>query len=355
MRNRKTTVFGAVAVVAALVLTGCASSTPEESEGKATTKAEDLVIYTARAEPISDYVIEAFVEEYPEYEGKVEVLSLGAAAILERVRAEGANPQASLWWGGTQQGLSLGAEEGFLAEWSDASFADQIDPMYKDEDGRWFAEYLLPQVIIYNSDALEEKEAPQDWDDLLEPEWADKIVIRNVAPSGGMRSVFDAVILNESPDGSDPEPGYDWLRKLDANTVTYAADPSDLYLQLSRQAGTVSIWNLQDTLIQIEQNNMPFGYVVPESGSPVLVDGLGVVTNAPNPEGAKLFAEFLYDTDLRATLAEDYFQIPVTEIEGEPEWLADLDLKTMEVDWAVASSNETAWIEYWSNNIKNKG
>ena len=63
MRNRKTTVFGAVAVVAALVLTGCASSTPEESEGKATTKAEDLVIYTARAEPISDYVIEAFVEE----------------------------------------------------------------------------------------------------------------------------------------------------------------------------------------------------------------------------------------------------------------------------------------------------
>ena len=126
-------------------------------------------------------------------------------------------------------------------------------------------------------------------------------------------------------------------------------------MQLSRQAGTVSIWNLQDTLIQIEQNNMPFGYVVPESGSPVLVDGLGVVTNAPNPEGAKLFAEFLYDTDLRATLAEDYFQIPVTEIEGEPEWLADLDLKTMEVDWAVASSNETAWIEYWSNNIKNKG
>lgn len=345
--------LGASVLAAAVVLAGC-TSTPEPETTDAA-PAEDLLIYTARAEPITDYVVAAFEEAYPEYEGKVEILNLGAAAIPDRVRAEQTNPQASLWWGGTQQGLSLGASEGLLEAWPDAPFAEQIDPAYRDAEGRWYAEYQLPQVIVYNSDVLDEDSAPQDWDDLIDPEWRDQIVIRDVPPSGGMRSIFDAMILRESPDGSDPEPGYEYLRALDANTVTYAADPADLYLQLSRQAGSVTVWNLQDTLIQIEQNGMPFGFVVPESGSPVLVDGLGLVADGPNPEGAKLFAEFLYRPDIRTALAEDFFQIPVTEIDSEPSWLDGLDIEAMEVDWAVAAENEAAWIEYWTNNIKNQG
>ena len=350
--NKRTFALGASAVALAVGLAGCSAPAEDPSE---TPEAEELLIYTARAEPITDYVVAAFEEAHPEYAGKVEILNLGAAAIPDRVRAEQSNPQASLWWGGTQQGLALGAEEGLLAAWPDAPFSDELDPAYRDADGRWYAEYQLPQVIVYNSDVLDEDSAPQDWDDLIDPAWRDQIVIRDVPPSGGMRSIFDAMILRESPDGSDPEPGYEYLRALDANTVTYAADPSDLYLQLSRQAGTVSVWNLQDTMIQIEQNGMPFGVIVPESGSPVLLDGLGIVEGAPNPEGAKLFAEFLFDPDVRATLAEDFFQIPVTEIAEEPSWLNDLDIEAMEVDWSIAAENEAAWIEYWTNNIKNQG
>jgi len=356
MMFRKSLAAVAITAAAALTLAGCAASEPTPSaSGTAAAAADDLLIYTARAEPISDYVVDAFEKKYPEYAGKVEVLNLGAAAIPDRVRAEQTNPQASLWWGGTQQNLSLGASEDLLEPWPDAPFADQIDDAYKATDGAWYAEYQLPQVIVYNSDALSASEAPKDWDDLLDSEWKDKIVIRDVAPSGGMRSIFDAMILRESPDGSDPEDGYDFLRKLDANTVNYAADPTDLYLQLSRQAGVVTTWNLQDTLIQINQNNMPFDFVVPKSGSPVLVDGLGIVAGAPNPDGAKLFAEFLYDEDVRTALAEDFYQIPVTDIATQPSWLKELDLKPLETDWSIAAKNEPQWIEYWTNNIKNQG
>ncbi|WP_308798558.1 extracellular solute-binding protein [Agromyces silvae] len=345
--------IGAVVAAAALALTGCAGS--GEPAGGGAAEAEDLIIYSSRAEPITDYVVEEFETAYPEYEGKVQIVNLGAGDIPERVRAESGNPQASLWWGGTQQNLAAGVAGDLLAAWPDAPFADEIDDAFKDAEGRWYAEYQLPQVIVYNSDVLSADEAPQDWDELIDPAWKDQIVIRDVAPSGGMRSIFDAMILRESPDGSDPEPGYEYLRALDANTVTYAADPSDLYLQLSRQAGTISAWNMQDTLIQINQNKMPFEFIVPESGTPVLVDGLGIINGAPNEEGAKLFAEFLYEPDVRAALADEFYQIPVTGLESEPEWLEGLTITPMEVDWSIAAENEATWIDYWSNNIKNQG
>lgn len=367
--HRKLT-SAAVAAGVVLALAACSSSTPAESptttadgsssaEPSATAEeppaeAEPLVIYTARAEEITDYVVDAFTQEYPEYEGKISILSMGAADIVNRVTAEQANPQASLWWGGTAQAFTNATTAGLLDAWPDAPFADQIAAEYKDADGHWYAEYQLPQVIVYNTEVLDETTAPQDWDDLIAPEWKDKIVIRDVAPSGGMRTIFTSRILESSPDGSDPEPGFDWLRQLDANTVTYAADPTDLYLQLSRQNGVVTLWNLQDTLIQIETNDMPFGFVVPKSGTPVIIDGLGIVKGAPNPEGAKLFAEFLYDQGVRTTLANDYYQIPVTEIAEEPAWLDGLDIQPMDIDWGVAAAHETEWIDFWANNIKNQ-
>lgn len=355
--HRRTSLVAALAAGALLALAACSSGDADESgatTNPGSTEAEEVVIYTARAQEVTDYVIDAFVAQNPEYEGKIEVLAMGAGEIAERVRAESANPQASLWWGGTQQGLTLGADGGLLAPWPDAPFADQIPEGYRDAEGRWYAEYQLPQVIVYNTEALTAETAPQDWDDLIDPAWAGQIVIRDVAPSGGMRSIWAAMILRESPDGSDPEPGFDYLRALDANTALYAADPSDLYLQLSRQAATVTVWNLQDTLIQIETNDMPFGFLVPASGTPVLVDGLGIVEGAPNPEGAKLFAEFLYDAELRSVLAEDYFQIPVTEIDAAPSWLEGLQITPMDIDWSVAAAHETEWVETWSNTIKNQ-
>ncbi|MEV4200921.1 extracellular solute-binding protein [Micromonospora globbae] len=315
--------------------------------------AEKLTIYTARDKKVATYVVDQFTAKYPEYKGKVEILNLGAQEILERVRAEKANPQADVWWGGTQQGLAAAATEDLLAPIQPA-FAAKMDPKYKDPEGRWFGEILLPEVIMYNNKALTPEQAPKDWDDLIKPEWKDKIIIRDVAASGTMRSIYASMIQRLSPDGSNPEPGYEWLRKLDANTGSYTANPTDLYLKMSRQQGVVSAWNLQDILLQANQANMPFGYVMPASGAPVLIDGLAAVKGG-NTTGAQKFLEFLFDDKLRADLAKDYFQIPAVDIAEKPEWLAQLQLKPMDVDWDVVGKHETEWINHWNSQIKNKG
>ncbi|WCN83265.1 extracellular solute-binding protein [Micromonospora sp. LH3U1] len=343
----------AIALGAMLAATaGCGSSDDGDTGSSANASAEKFVIYSARDKSVTDYVVEQFTAKNPEYKGKVEVLNMGAQEVLERVRAEKANPQASVWWGGTQQGLASGATEDLLASWQ-PSFAAKMDARYKDAQGRWFGEILLPEVIMYNNKALTAEQAPKDWDDLIDPAWKDKIIIRDVAASGTMRSIYSSMIQRLSADGSNPQPGYDWLRKLDTNTVEYAANPADLYLKMSREQGVVSAWNLQDVLLQADKK-MPFGYVMPASGAPVLVDGVAAVKGG-NKAGAEKFLEFLFDDSLRATLAKDYFQIPAVEISQQPEWLAQLNLKPMDVDWDVIGKNETAWINHWNAEIKDKG
>ena len=313
----------------------------------------NLVIYTGRDEGLVQDVIAKFNERYPDI--NVEYMTMGAQQILERTRGEKANPQGDFWWGGTQAAMMVAANEDLLESW-EPSFADAIDPLHRDSENRWIGEMLLPEVIMINSEVLSPEEGPQDWDDLLDPKWDDEILIRGVLASGTMRTIYSAMIYRQGAD--TPEKGYEWLAKLDANTKEYTQDPNALYLKLTRQEGSLSLWNLQDILLKKYTTDYPFDYIYPESGAPILVDGVGIIKNAKNLENAKLFVEFLFDKEVMTELAHDYYQIPTrTDIDlaAMPDWYQELELKTFDIDWQVMADKEAEWMEYWDTNVKGKG
>jgi iron(III) transport system substrate-binding protein len=360
---RKNRLFVFLIVALMLIMSACSNSTggSNESSGekennsggeKAAENSGKLVIYTARDQTIVDQVVGMFNEKYPDIQ--VEVLTMGAQQVLERIRGEKSNPQADFWWGGTQSAFMTGADEDLLESFK-PSFDASILPEHKDAEGRWYGEMLLPEVIMINSDMLSKEEAPQDWDDLLDSKWKDQIIIRGVLASGTMRTIYSAMIHEQGAD--NPEAGYEWLKKLDANTKEYAQDPTNLYLKLARQEGSISLWNLQDILLQKNEHNQPFDFVYPKSGAPILVDAVGLVKGAKNLENAKVFYEFLFDPETRATLAEDLYQIPTrTDIDQDqmPEWFKDIELKSLDLDWSVMAEKEAEWMQHWDENIKGK-
>src|SRR5262249_48032968 len=241
---------------------------------KAVESTDRLTIYTGRDKDEVAQAVDLFTAKYPQYKGNINTITLGAQAALDRLRAEKSNPQAGFLWGGTQQGLEQAANEGLLAR-SEPTSADLIDASRKDPQGRWYAEMLLPEVIIYNHDLLKPEQAPKEWDDLVTPAFKDKIVIRDVLASGTMRTIFSAMIYRQYATRGSPEAGFEWLRKLDANTAVYTPTPDDMYLKLDRGVGVVTLWNLQDALIQPLKNKRPWSFVIPASGVPVLLDGVG--------------------------------------------------------------------------------
>ena len=161
-----------------------------------------------------------------------------------------------------------------------------------------------------------------------------------------MRTIYSAMIYRQYATTGSPEAGYEWLKKLDANTAVYTPTPDDMYLKLDRGVGTITLWNLQDALIQPRKNNRPWSYVIPASGVPVLLDGLGVVNNPRSMQAAVDFENFLLEPHLQAQLARDYYQIPAITIPDSerPEWLTKLDFKEMKIDWDLMSRKQTEWM-----------
>jgi iron(III) transport system substrate-binding protein len=348
---RNLLVVATLALFLGLVLHACGGG-----PGRQSAAGQGLIIYTGRDAGEVAKVVDLFTQKYPNYKGKVDTVNLGAQAALDRLRAEKANPQAGFLWGGTLQGLQQAADDGLLAP-SSPPTANLIDASRRDPQGRWYAEMLLPEVIVYNHDLLKADQAPKDWDDLIQPAFKNKIVIRDVMPSGTMRTIFSAMIYSHSAGSSSPAAGYEWLKKLDANTVFYSATPFDMYLKLDQGVGTVTLWNLQDALIQPLKNNRPWSYVMPSSGVPVLLDGVGVVKNANSMQVAQDFENFLLDPQLQLQLSRDYYQIPAMSVaESEkPDWLAKLKIKEMKVDWGLMGQKQAEWMDYWSQNIRGKG
>ncbi|UED87920.1 extracellular solute-binding protein [Streptomyces profundus] len=314
---------------------------------------DNLTIYAARPEAITDGVIAAFEESHPHWRGKVRILTMGAQEVVARIGAEKARPQADIWWGGTPQQFEQAVAEELLTRTA-GDVVEGIPAEFRGEDDLWLGEMRVVQMIFYNPEMLTPDQAPRDWDDLIRPEHRNNILIRDVASSGTMRGILCAMIWRLGQPDGDPGPGYEWLRQLDANTKAYTANPTDLYLRVNRQEAAISVWNLQDTLVQRDLG-MSMEPVIPASGAPMLLDGVGKIRGGPNSEGADEFLRFLMSPDVQQGLADNSFQYPTIPLERTPQWLDDLDVTEMPVDWTEINRHQDEWFAYWAENIQGRG
>jgi iron(III) transport system substrate-binding protein len=334
-----------VAALLPLILSGCAES------------GDVLVVYTPHGRDLLNHFGAGFEELHPGI--RVQWLDMGSQEILDRLRSERTNPQADVWWGAPSEIFDLGAEDGLLEPFA-PSWSDVLPPEARDPEDRWFATYLTPEVIAYNSAAVSRDDAPRDWDDVLDPRWRDEVLIREPLASGTMRAIFSAIIYRESEGGEKLEAGWEWLLRLDAQTKEYVLNPTLLYQKLARQEGLITLWNMPDMEILRANTDFPIDYVIPEGGTPVVVDGIAVVRGTRSPELARAFVEYVGSREASLEAARDFFRIPArTDLEPEalPEWIREAlpRIRPMETDPRVIRERTPEWMRYWDSNIRRRG
>jgi iron(III) transport system substrate-binding protein len=330
-------------IVVALLLLGACSSGP----GKTT-----LIIYSPHGKELLTEFETRFEAQNPSID--VRWLDMGSQDALDRVRSERANPQADLWWGAPSTMFSTAEKEGLLDPYK-PSWGDNVDPDARGRNDGWFGTFQTPEVIAFNSKALKREDAPQDWDDLIDPKWRGKFVIRDPLASGTMRAIFEAMILRHmGPDGK-PDPGYEWLKKLDANTKEYVANTTLLWQKLGRQEAVLTLWNMPDIELQKTQYQYPFDYVIPKSGTPVLTDAIAIVKGTKHRKEAESFYEFVNSEDSLLVQAEKFYRIPARkDISRDklPQWMRTLNIPKLEMNWDLVEAKSQEWMEHWDSFIR---
>ncbi|HLE56017.1 MAG TPA: extracellular solute-binding protein [Rhodothermia bacterium] len=310
-----------------------------------------VVVYTPHGKELLRAYEDAFERDHPEVD--VQWIDMGTQQVFDRVNTESARPQGSVWWGGPasvfDQAARLGLLEAYEPTWSEHIVASARHPQHF-----WYGTYVTPEVITFNNRIVPQEDAPKDWDDILLPEWKDRVLIRYPLASGTMRTIFGAMIMRQPT----VEDGYIWLARLDVNTKSYAADPTQLYLKLAREEGAVTLWNMPDTDLQIRDNGYPFSYHVPASGTPLLTEGIALIKGGPHREHAVAFYEFVTSREALVRQANDFHRIPARidlDPDHLPEWIRNVEVRSMEVDWERLATEGPGWMQYWDEHIKGRG
>jgi len=314
-----------------------------------------LTVYSPHGKELLDYLEQGFEKLHPDVD--VQWVDMGSQDILDRVRSEAANPQADVWFGAPAETFDHAAKDNLLDRYR-PSWSGAIDSDGRDAADRWYGTYLTPEVIAYNSDAVTPAEAPKDWDDLLDPKWNGKILIRDPIASGTMRAIFGAIMVRSIRTTGKPDSGYAWLRRLDANTREYVLNPTILYQKLGRQEGVVTMWDMPDIATLQQRTHIPVKYVIPSSGTPLLVDGIAIVHGTHHPAQARMYYDYVTRPDVLIESARQFLRMPAwKDIPSDklPAWIqeARASIKPMPVDRQMMAAHLDEWMKYWDANIRN--
>src|SRR5207245_1488036 len=152
-------------------------------------------------------------------------------------------------------------------------------------------------------------EAPRDWDDILQPRWKGKVLIRYPLASGTMRAIFGMILARSVAETGSPERGFDWLRRLDGQTREYVMNASVLVEKIARQEGLVTVWDLPDVLLEMRRSK-DLAYVFPASGTPIINDAVGLVRGARHANEARALIAWLGSPEAQQLAVENAYRLP---------------------------------------------
>jgi iron(III) transport system substrate-binding protein len=318
-------------------------------------KRTPLVIYSPHGKDLLQYYEQAFEKTHPEVD--VQWVDMGSQDVLDRLRSERANPQADVWFGAPSETFSRAANEGLLEPYR-PSWAAQMPDEAHDARDLWYGTYLTPEVIAYNSEIVPAANVPKDWDDVLDPKWKGKIIIRDPIPSGSMRAIFGAIIIRELKRTGSTKAGFDWLRRLDANTKEYVISPTMLYQKLGQREGVLSLYDMPDIETLRQTTKYPIASRIPSSGTPLLVEGIAIVRGTRHAAAAREFYEFVTTPDALQTAAQRFVRMPArADIPNDslPAWIRDAraQIKPMALDRQLLADSLDSWMKYWDAHVRN--
>ena len=344
----------AFVMVFALCAAGTAYADVDEALVEAAKAEGELIVYGSCEE---EYLAAACQNFEKLYGIKVSYQRLSTGEVQAKIEEENGNPSADVWFGGTTDPYNVCAAEGLLEAY-DAKNAEHISkPAYKNADGLWYGIYTGILGFMVNREELDRLgiEAPQDFPDLLKPEYKDLIWLSNYQTAGTAKLVINTVIQKYGHDE-----GIQYLVDLDKNIEVYTKSGSGPSKNVGIGECVIGIGFLHDGIYQIVDKGYDnIELIIPSSGTTCEIGATAIFKGAKHPNAAKLWIEYALSPDC-VNLAKENgsYQFLVIDNAEQPQAAIDFGLdpnNVIDYDWDDATNNIKTYIEEVMVAIANSG
>lgn len=344
----------AAALAAALLLTSCGSDAGAgslDAAAGASASREDttLVVYSNST---SDGRGEWLVDRAAAAGFTVEYVDMGGADAQNRLIAEKDNPVADVVFGpGDVQFLKLsqaGALGSYEPEWAAEVAGDVADGA----DGSFWPIVREPIMLVHNTAALSDADAPQDWPDLWEdPAFHGRYETPTNLGGGTTRMVIAGILSRYlDPNGrlGVSDAGWDAVEQFFANGNP-AIEGTDLYARMA--AGEVDMgqmW-LAGKVSREKQYSLTTEAAHPAVGVPMVHQNIGLVAGGSHEQVAQEFIDWFGGAETQAAWSQQFFTVPTNAaaLAGASTEAVEMtdSFTPQDIDWSVVAEQLDAWVE----------
>ena len=304
----------------------------------------EVNIYTSRHYDSDD----ALYEEFRKETGiKVNIISGKGSALLERIKSEGKNSPADIFFTVDAGNLWKVQKENLFQEIKSKKVISTVPRNLRGPNNEWTAIAKRARVIFYNPKNVSSEEIKDlTYEDLAKEEWKNRIVIRS---SSNMynQSLVASLIANHGIKKTES-----WAKKL-VNNLARKPQGNDRSQIIAVSNGEADIAVANSYYIGImlsgsagkeqfeaaKKVKMHFPNQT-DRGVHVNISGAGILKNAPNPDNANRFLEFLLSKRVQKYMVDLSFEYPIVEgVLPSPE-IASFGLNFKEDDTAVKRFGE---------------
>ncbi len=287
----------------------------------------ELYLITPVSKDVHDPVLKAF-EQYAKKKWDVNVktsaIPKGTPVAYGQILEWKGSPQADIFWGGEGTLFDDLAKQGLLETtqlpqkaWDEIpeSIGKPVPLPLKDPKRFWVGTMLEPYGIIYQPKLLKRLGVEiKDWDDLLNPKLKGQIAQCTPDRSSSSHATCEVILQTFGW-----EKGWDWMKKLAANTGIFTARSRDVPNVVAKGEFAVGFGVPSYMAFAEVLGGYELKYVYPTNAY-VTPEPMAVLKGAPHPRAAHAFIEFLLSEEGQKLVSElgVYPITPKYKVQGAP-------------------------------------
>ena len=293
--------------------------------------------------PVSKFIHDAALKAFADYAKekwnisvKVSAIPAGTPVAYGRIVEWKGKPDVDIFWGGESalfekltdvkvhgqnllQKLELSKE---AWEAIPAAIGKPQPIPLKDKDGFWVGTALEPYGLVYHPKKIQRLGIPEprEWDDLLNPKLKGEVAQCAPTRSSSSNATYEVIL---SMYGEDK--GWEWLKKLGANTGHFTARSRDVPTVVAKGEYTAGFAVPSYMAFEEKLAGFDIKFVAPKNAF-VTPEPMAILAGARNPRAARAFIEFLLsERGQKVFMERGLFPItPKYKVQGPPGSPAEL-------------------------------